>query len=325
MIEKLIVIGNGFDIAHGIPSRYEDFKEYLLLYEKEPEVLFEIAGQKWCASDSISPNDVEKRNFYEDITKFITTAELWSDFENALGYLDDEELKSYHSDFLLDYGHVKWKDSANHDYQMSIEESLEFAKDIPKYLAEWISHLNTSADNILPPNFINNEALFLNFNYTDTLEEVYGILRKNILYIHGKCKEGSHLVVGHHDSNLFMKKPVPAMKEEYKQYMDLESGRDFREVEAENIIKSYFKSTYKNVYSIIRDNITFFKNLGSVKEVLIMGHSLSKIDMEYFSMIRQYANPDCIWHITFHSEDDRVRAQEVLTELGIKNGTLRYW
>lgn len=26
---KLIIIGNGFDIAHSLPTRYEDFKKYL--------------------------------------------------------------------------------------------------------------------------------------------------------------------------------------------------------------------------------------------------------------------------------------------------------
>ena len=36
---NLIVIGNGFDIAHGIDSRYSDFHKYLTNFESEPKLI----------------------------------------------------------------------------------------------------------------------------------------------------------------------------------------------------------------------------------------------------------------------------------------------
>lgn len=35
----LVVIGNGFDIAHGLKSKYSDFMEYLLTLEKKSEMI----------------------------------------------------------------------------------------------------------------------------------------------------------------------------------------------------------------------------------------------------------------------------------------------
>ena len=34
-MKNLYVIGNGFDIAHGLPSRYIDFKEWLQNNQEE--------------------------------------------------------------------------------------------------------------------------------------------------------------------------------------------------------------------------------------------------------------------------------------------------
>ena len=53
MSNILVVIGNGFDIAHGLPTKYSDFMNYLLSYEKEPQI---IMG-RFARLDSISSQD----------------------------------------------------------------------------------------------------------------------------------------------------------------------------------------------------------------------------------------------------------------------------
>ena len=62
---NLIIIGNGFDLAHNLNTRYSDFMEYLWKNDKE---------------------------FYDRLTKYIYDEDLWNDFETALGYFDDGEL-----------------------------------------------------------------------------------------------------------------------------------------------------------------------------------------------------------------------------------------
>ena len=60
---KLYIIGNGFDLAHNLPTRYSDFKEYVRNHNAE---LFS-----------------ELNNIYGE-------NDLWSDFEKALGHPNKE-------------------------------------------------------------------------------------------------------------------------------------------------------------------------------------------------------------------------------------------
>ena len=57
---KLYIIGNGFDIGHGIPCKYSDF--YTYLESNREDVLEEMEQYYYVDSDS----------------------ELWSDFERGL-------------------------------------------------------------------------------------------------------------------------------------------------------------------------------------------------------------------------------------------------
>ena len=42
-----------------------------------------------------------------------------------------------------------------------------------------------------------NNSVFINFNYTQTLENLYAILSSNILYIHGCAVKNDKLIFGH--------------------------------------------------------------------------------------------------------------------------------
>lgn len=71
------------------------------------------------------------------------------------------------------------------------------------YFSDWICGLKTLTEPIVSPMIINNNSLFLNFNYTDTLEKTYNICSENILYIHGKALNGDRLIIGHNDNSYF--------------------------------------------------------------------------------------------------------------------------
>lgn len=136
---KLIIIGNGFDVSHGIKSKYKDFKDYL--FKKCPE----------------------NASIYED---FYNPAELWSDFEHALGKPNLEFKKRVSSIFGMPFNpsHLaknfySWVNSLNNQFSMN---------DSKKELS----------------NFFEN-SYFLTFNYTHTLEFLYKIEDTKILYIHG--------------------------------------------------------------------------------------------------------------------------------------------
>ena len=215
----LIITGNGFDIAHNLPTEFSKFMSYI--------------------------SEGNDDNFYSSLIKYIPQDFLWSSFEEALSYLDYEQLKDDNSHFLLNYGDEYWKDSAHHDYQYMIEKELSFADSIQKYLYHWIKSINTNVIPKFDSKIINNENIFINFNYTDTLEKVYNIKPNRILYIHGCVNHGNNLIVGHHDNSLFKKSTVAFDNiEEQQLFYDYDTV-DVRVFEADDIIKNYFKKLIK--------------------------------------------------------------------------------
>lgn len=293
-MNRLVVVGNGFDIAHGLPTRYSDFMEYL-------------------ASEN-------ERLFYEALEKYIPKEDLWNSFEEALGYLDYEQIQEDNSCYFLDYGDDNWCDSANHDFQYMIREDLSFASNIPHYFREYIKSINTSVPPLVSSNVLNRNCLFLNFNYTDTLERVYAIPANNILYIHGNALRGDKLILGHHDATLFQERAIPAFNsaEEHGIYME-SLDEDFRLQEAREFIREYFRKTYKDTASIIQQNKLFFDALLTTDEIYILGHSLSPIDFDYFIEIAGSVLPSCKWYISYYSPDDFRQTQNFANKLRLQN------
>lgn len=69
---NLVIIGNGFDLAHRLPTKYADFYHYL---------------------EKTNPNCIDR------LDSLFTFGEQWCDFENGLGHLKESAaqlvLKSY--------------------------------------------------------------------------------------------------------------------------------------------------------------------------------------------------------------------------------------
>lgn len=325
-ILNLIIIGNGFDIAHGIDSRYSDFYNYLASYESEPRPI-SSEFPELLNINSISNEDSKKHELIKSLEKYIPIENLWSSFEESLGTLDYEQLQEDNSSYLIGYGDDNWRDSANHDYQNMIQEELKFTDDIDYQFNRWVGRLNimfqplesiTSIFN----SFKDSSMIFLNFNYTNTLEYIYNIARKDILYIHGKVGEDIELIIGHHDDSFWNhpNEDVNQMtEEEYELYCEYSQERDFREIEAEDVIKTFFKTTYKDTKKIIAQNKNFFLGLNNCKKVFILGHSLSEIDFDYFCEIRKMTSQSCKWIISAYSPKDRNRILEFVQCLQIQH------
>ena len=290
-MQRLIIIGNGFDRAHNLPTAYSHFMNQL-------------------TEDHV--------DFYNTICQYIPEDSLWTSFEEALAELDDAQLQDDNSCYLLGYGDENWRDSAHHDFQYMIGESLSFVSDIPQYFSKWIRSIDTDVPPIMPAHIVDKSNLYLSFNYTDTLEMVYNIPTKNILYIHGKARRGDKLIVGHHSDDLVQDEPEPQFdsEEERQIYYD-NYDEDVRVTEAKGIIKSYFKSTYKDTETIIKSNRGFFNSLSQISEIYIYGHSLSDIDFAYFDEINNSVSPCCKWYISYHSENDYKNAEKFVKALSI--------
>lgn len=191
---NLLVIGNGLDRAHKLRTSYEDFRQYLL--EQYPDS---------SAEDFIIPEDRENADgekIYKDIEvvsyllRLVSTVEgdEWNTLD-SLGLLNYEEIFDSLFTMLDEDGDPDpFKNSYNAEVLFSglIEPTLRIAD----LFSEWIDTIridevekNDDFSSLINP----KKDLFLTFNYTSTLESVYGAQR--VCHIHGE--QGTELVFGH--------------------------------------------------------------------------------------------------------------------------------
>lgn len=296
---KLYIIGNGFDLYHGLPSSYSKFREYL---EENDYKVFETIEKYIFSSD---PNP-----------------ELWKNFEEALDYFDDNALREFARTYLLQYGSDEWRESANHDYQYTMDEVVKGLTDkLYKHLAVWAMEL----DKVTPNNkrlSLDKEAKYLSFNYTHTIENLYAPTGE-ILHIHGSIEDAnSQLVLGHGTA------PAPHRTEDeiknsmdedsYSEYCEERAGEDPRVYEGEEIISRYWENSYKNTQQIIEDNQTFFNDLQDVTEIHVIGLSFSSVDLNYIEEINKKV-PDAKWIVCYHASNEEKEFKDILiNDLGIK-------
>ena len=65
-MKRLFIIGNGFDIAHGLNTKYSHFMKYLLQYEKTPREI--IPG----FVDMVLCQDLAQNKMRSSATKLLT-------------------------------------------------------------------------------------------------------------------------------------------------------------------------------------------------------------------------------------------------------------
>ncbi len=164
----LYIIGNGFDCAHDIKSKYSDFKQ-------------------WC-------EDSKRDTMLFDIL-FSTKQEFWESIEKALGNYDEKEILEFcKPDVDFDFDHSLSSSARIEDAPMTILQPA--INDLKNYFNEWVNTIDiTKAKPFLK---IYKNARFLTFNYTETLEEVYDVPREQICHLHGnRLLKDNHYIFGH--------------------------------------------------------------------------------------------------------------------------------
>lgn len=136
-MSNLYIIGNGFDLKHGLPSRYSDFAHFCSIW-------------KWELFEQINV-----------LFPRITTNSLWPNFEEGLGHVDMARL---YSDFYVPYT----KNIKN-------DKFLQLHEDLKKAFSQWIEYLKTLTENLQKRYIFHDDDCFISFNYTDTLEKTYCI------------------------------------------------------------------------------------------------------------------------------------------------------
>lgn len=301
---KLYVIGNGFDIAHGLPCKYSDFYAYLTLNRKDV---------------------LEKMEQYYSVD---SNSDLWSDFEREL-----EEDICYDSlaeiiyENRPDFASDNFRDADWYDAQIYIEQECDELLDkIRSGFEEWINSLEL---NRIAKKFeIDRTAYFLTFNYTEVLEMVYSIPAEDVLHIHNKV--GENLIFGHgKDIGKFNVKEALYGDENAHLIIDEETGEittteDGHEQFAEGAVCAFYDKMYKHTEKIIEAHSDFFRGLADIDEIIVIGHSYNEIDFPYFKKISESVSNGANWALYYYSEDDRMNAERLMEELYINKDLQHY-
>lgn len=292
MKNKLVIVGNGFDLAHGLKTTYRDFLNWYIVK----------AFHSYCGSKNYTDCLVEFRDKYSGIQAVIknqnpkTFAEALTLMNNNYRIFNfksiffkellDELSAGNWVDIELNYFR-KLKDTLFTRKESDVKSSArllnEEFKFISQKLGEYMAEVNRGISES-PSLFENSRSpvrdffsyeqkdntLFLNFNYTETLERKYHIDNSQIIHIHGRALEleRNPIIFGYGD----------------------ESDKDYQKIEdlGENFYLDHFKSfgyfktqNYRNLLGFIDSNRF---------DVAILGHSCGLSDRVLLNEIFEHEN-----------------------------------
>lgn len=329
-MSNLFILGNGFDIAHGLPTGYKYFKVFLynkafLTNYKEFDELPKVKSMPQMPSPQIYYNGSkvynklgECRLLYWMIEQITHKDIEWRKFEKLLVKLNYDKLKRITKD--KEYFGIT---------MLGMLETLD------EVFFEWIGTIKVTEENrpkLFLKNTINDDDLAISFNYTNTLEKIYGFNEKNICHIHGKYKidtgvEGKRkphiwgennqkLVMGYSENNFWLK-----AKRKKHQYFDrsLLTLYGYFLKDCEQIIEYH-----KNFYDKVENS--------NVNKIYSFGFSYGKVDAPQIKALCDSLNKieggssDMVWYL--NKFDDKFlknyRFKRFIKKCGFKGSFAKY-
>lgn len=283
----LYIIGNGFDLYHQLKTRYTDFASYL---------------------------EVQNQRILDDFNKYYymdSNPELWADFEANLSNLDTELVLDELSDYLPGSFGGDFQDLDRYAFQIEIEMlvdrlTTEMKSEFKNFI---VNACNVNSDKKNNIKFIANSN-FISFNYSNTLEKNYKIAREDILYIHGSAFENDSIILGHGvDPSKFTNDLVEAVppedltEEELEMwYQEMSDKFDYEYELGVTEVNKYLAASFKSSAEIINENKSYFASLQEIDTVVILGHSMSDVDMPYFDEISKRIKKNSFWFVSYYSD-----------------------
>lgn len=296
MKNKLFVIGNGFDLAHRLPTRFDpDFKNIARKYE--PDNFWDLYQSQ--------ENDI------------------WSNFENLLGRPDFNTLEEIFDGYAPDYSSDRESDRDGIIYQVELNGKLQEA------LYEFADNAEDSLCNIQANDFIEQildpDGYYITFNYTHTLEGIYDIPREQILHIHGEVGK-NNLELGYPKGNFTPEKYIyDARGKGSGPYIEIEIEDHINGIEDYYVGTAYTEliSKCESFCKEIRiDLLEDFldKNQCKIEEIIVYGHSCA-IDFAYFNYLNtRYSN--AYWKFYVREAEQESDVRYLIKEYSIKNADI---
>ena len=320
-MEKLFIIGNGFDMAHDLKTDYLYFKKFvyqqaygedelleslqrkndieLYLSKVDKEILENIEDfqipeiQMAPDGGDLYPDDVELYKLLYQLLNQITGVEkFWSDFEEKIAYFDKVTIETMaFLDSDGDLNKIIMANNANETGETIAKYVLYslnklFKLWIEETYSEWATRILTKSEELpsklLKATILNNfDAIFINFNYTKTLEDLYRIPEDQVFHLHGVIG-GSQFIFGHgfedeQDNNPYDPNPL----------------------NVGSYLKAVVDKLKKPTDRVLSNYMKFFETLSSVKEIYFIGFGIrdeNGVDAPYFKEIFKQA-PDATVYV----------------------------
>lgn len=336
---RLWIIGNGFDLHHGLKTRYEDYKVFLchlhaceLAKERRKSQSQKSSGTVCgnCCNRSIN-TDCPVRKFNE-LPRSGSRGGLWRDLEEACAIDLDRLMDRLKGEWVGGSGRPE--DSAAIGL---LHGNLGFAKTFTGHeFYEWLCTVEEPLSKENQKRLDVDEGdLFITFNYTRTLQKVYNISDDQIFYVHGNLKDvAEKLENTPQESRSISKSGIArsclifgspkitdaSIKDAIDYYVTLQKTSE----EQAKALRDYLAQLSRFLRKDVSDGLNRIEKLvirrcgdqSSLTEVVVAGHSLGKNDSPYFDYLAEsfrYVK----WRFLFFSRDDLRNALEFCEQHGL--------
>jgi len=262
---KLVILGNGFDLHHGLKTSFNDFKGWCK-ENREEEFVGKIDDiiEQFLEEDNVQSLDWSNvENIFHK--KFLKVRNTIMVKEKYKGYspkghrekLIEQELGNYRSKYDID----------------GFEEiTIEFTEKFNRYLEEEvISKIGNIKLNPKIQEELNSDCHVITFNYTNVHEE-YDI-KENVLCIHGSIRDGGYPVIGCYHNVGDEETTKEDYKERYKERI-LSKEVIYERMHGEELLP-VINDFFDSIKGFDVENI-FPNNL--IDEIVIIGYSIGEND-----------------------------------------------
>ena len=250
---NVLVIGNGYDLAHGMKTRYSDFVDFVVasknVKNKDSE-FYKIVDdncfvryfikyrddyypQNWCDFESTMRYIVDQVNlFFTNLPNNINKDYRFNASDISVAQLKiikcfgfaNVELKLVQPRYFEPALGVKWENVV-----LKMREELDaLRRALHIYLNEIAPLISEDFDGKVYDQIKEiNPEIIISFNYTDTPARLYEISRGNIRYVHGNLLDGN-IVLGYEDNDeedhkfIFFKKYFQRVQNRTERINDLD-------------------------------------------------------------------------------------------------------
>lgn len=314
-MDKVVLIGNGFDLAHGLKTRYSDFLLWHInkvINERQEfpnrnitDKLISIKEEGYRVPPLNSLDELKRRKEIIPLGGFFR--EILSQYEYS-NWVDIEYL--FYTELIRIYRlFEKYNTERNEGYESRISElnrSFEYLKNsLVEYLKQLdykeikardqiIEHIKNEQEFVDNTDKRANRIIYLVFNYTKTLDLYRNYIdpeHDKIIYIHGELENKSNpIIFGYGDE----------MDMYYEMIERLNLNEFIKNFKSFQYLKT---NNYKN----------FFNLISGPFETIIMGHSCGISDRVLLTEIFKPSNSRII-KIFYHKRDNNTTDFEEKTQ-----------